>query len=69
VLEAHGKPELTIAYTLTPAGGGTELESDFAFRPTGVQKLVFALAQPLIRREIPKQFASLKAFCERPSAS
>jgi uncharacterized protein YndB with AHSA1/START domain len=69
VFEAHGKPELTIAYTLTPAGGGTDLASDFGFRPTGVQKLVFALAQPLIRREIPKQFASLKAFCERPSAS
>ena len=65
VLEAHGKPDLTIAYTLTPVGGGTDLESDFDFRPTGAQKVLFTLVGPLIRREIPKQFASLKAFCER----
>jgi len=64
VLEAHGKPDLTIAYTLTPAGDGTDLESDFEFRPTGAQKLLFTLVGPVIRREIPKQFAALKAFCE-----
>jgi hypothetical protein len=65
VLEAHGKPDLTIAYALTPAGGGTNLESDFDFRPTGAQKLLFTLVGPVIRREIPKQFAALKVFCER----
>ena len=65
VLEARGKPDLTIAYTLTPVAGGTDLDSHFDFRPTGAQKVVFALAGPLIRREIPKQFAALKAFCER----
>ena len=65
VLEARGKPDLEIAYSLTPAGDGTDLDSDFEFRPTGAQKLLFTLVQPLIRREIPKQFASLKAFCER----
>jgi uncharacterized protein YndB with AHSA1/START domain len=65
VLEAHGKPDLEIAYTLTPADGGTDLASDFDFRPTGAQKLLFALVGPVIRREIPKQFAALKAFCER----
>jgi uncharacterized protein YndB with AHSA1/START domain len=65
VLEAHGKPELTIAYTLTPVDGGSDLDSDFEFRPAGAQKLLFALVGPLIRREIPRQFASLKAFCER----
>src|SRR5689334_22812071 len=64
LLEAHGKPDLTIAYTLTPAGDGTDLESDFEFRPTGAQKLLFTLVGPVIRREIPKQFAALKAFCE-----
>jgi hypothetical protein len=63
VLEARGKPDLTIAYTLTPAGAGTDLDSDFDFRPAGAQKLLFALG-PVIRREIPKQFASLKSFCE-----
>ncbi len=64
VLEAHGKPDLTIAYTLTPADGGTDLHSDFTFHTNGLQTLVFAVAGPLIRREIPKQFASLKTFCE-----
>ena len=64
VLEARGKPDLTIAYTLTPAGGGTDLHSDFDFQPAGAQKLLFTLVGPLIRREIPKQFASLRAFCE-----
>ena len=67
VLEAHGKPELTISYALTPVDSGTELHSDFDFRPTGGQKLLFTLVGPLIRREIPKQFASLKSFCESSS--
>ena len=31
VFEASGKPDLTIACTLTPRGEGTELESDFDF--------------------------------------
>ena len=65
VLEASGKPDLTIAYTFTPTGDGTRLESDFDFRPTGALKLVFALLGPVIRRDVPKQFASLKALCER----
>jgi Polyketide cyclase / dehydrase and lipid transport len=64
MLEARGKPDLTIGYTLAPAGGGTDLHADFDFRPAGVQKAVFALVGPLVRREIPKQFAGLKAFCE-----
>jgi len=65
ILEAQGKPELTIAYILTPVDGGTSLDSEFDFRPTGAQKVVFALARPLISREITKQFAGLKALCER----
>jgi Polyketide cyclase / dehydrase and lipid transport len=65
VLEASGKPNLTIAYTLTSIDEGTDLQSNFDFRPKGAQKLLFALLAPVIRREVPKQFASLKAFCER----
>ena len=65
VLEASGKPDLTIAYTFTPTGDGTQLESDFDFRATGALKLVFALLGPVIRRDVGKQFASLKALCER----
>jgi uncharacterized protein YndB with AHSA1/START domain len=65
VLEASGKPDLTIAYRLTPTSDGTELESELDFRPRGWFKLLFALLAPLIRRDVPKQYGSLKALCER----
>jgi uncharacterized protein YndB with AHSA1/START domain len=62
--EATGQPDLTIAYTLTPTADGTDLESDLDFRPTGALKLLFSLLAPVIRRNVPKQYASLKALCE-----
>jgi len=65
VLEASGKPDLTIAYTFTPTGEGTDLVSDFDFRPSGVLKVLFPLLATVIRRDVPKQYASLKALCER----
>jgi hypothetical protein len=65
VFEASGKPDLTIACTFTPTGEGTELESDFDFRPRGALKVSFPLLAPVIRRDVPKQYASLKALCER----
>ena len=65
VVEASGKPDLTIAYTFTPTGEGTDLESVFDFRPRGVLRMLFPLLAPVIRRDVPKQYASLKALCER----
>ena len=65
VLEASGKPDLTIAYALTQKGDETELESDFDFRASGALKVLLPLLAPVIRRDVPKQFASLKVFCER----
>lgn len=65
VFEASGKPDLTIAYAFTPTGDGTELESDFDFRPRGALKVLFPVLAPVIRRDVPKQYASLKALCER----
>ena len=65
VFEASGKPDLTIASALTRRGDETELESDFDFRPRGVLKVLFPVLAPVIRRDVPKQFASLKALCER----
>jgi len=65
VLEASGKPDLTIAFALAPRGDETELESDFDFRPRGALKVLFPLLAPVIRRDVPKQFGSLKALCER----
>jgi len=65
VVEASGNPDLTIEYTFTPTGEGTDLQSDFDFRPRGALKVLFALLAPVIRRNVPKQYASLKALCER----
>ena len=69
VYEASGKPDLTIEYAFEPSGEGTELESDFDFRPKGALKLIFPLLAPIIRRDVPKQNASLKALCERRPSS
>ncbi len=65
VFEASGNPDLTVAYGLTPTADGTELESDFDFRPRGALKVLFFLLAPVIRRDVPKQYASLKNLCER----
>ncbi len=65
VFEARGKPDLTITYVLSPTADGTDLESELDFRPRGALKVLFALLAPVIRRDVPKQYASLKALCER----
>lgn len=65
VFEAKGKPDLTITYALAPTAGGTELGCELDFRPTGALKVLFFLLAPVIRRDAPKQYASLKALCER----
>ncbi len=65
VLEASGKPDLTITYALSPTSDGTELKSELDFRPRGALKLLFPLLAPVIRRDVPKQYGSLKALCER----
>jgi uncharacterized protein YndB with AHSA1/START domain len=63
-LEGSGNPDVTIAYTLTSTGEGTDLETNFDFRPRGALKVLFALLAPVIRRDVPKQYASLKRLCE-----
>jgi uncharacterized protein YndB with AHSA1/START domain len=65
VFEASGKPDLTITYALTPISDGTELASELDFRPTGAFKVLFGVLAPVIRRNVRKQHASLKALCER----
>ncbi|MGN6799350.1 MAG: SRPBCC family protein [Gaiellaceae bacterium] len=64
VFEAKGKPDLTITYAFAATADGTELESELDFRPTGALKALFFLLAPVIRRDVPKQYASLKALCE-----
>ena len=41
------------------------MDSDYDFRPRGALKVLFALLAPVIRRDVPRQQASLKALCER----
>jgi carbon monoxide dehydrogenase subunit G len=65
VVEASGKPDLTITYALRPISEGTELKSELDFRPRGSLKLLFSLLGPVIRRNVPKQYDSLKTLCER----
>jgi uncharacterized protein YndB with AHSA1/START domain len=65
VLEARGKPDLTITYALSPTADGTELSSELDFRPRGALTLLFSLLAPVIRRDVPKQYGSLKTLCER----
>ena len=65
VFEAKGKPDLTITYAVAPISDGTELRSELDFRPTGALKILFFLLAPVIRRDVPKQYASLKTLCER----
>jgi uncharacterized protein YndB with AHSA1/START domain len=65
VFEAKGKPDLTITYVLRPTDAGTELVGDLDFHPKGVLTVVFSVLKPVIRRNVKKQYASLKALCER----
>ena len=53
VFEASGNPDLTVAYALTPTDDGTELESDFDFRPKRHLRVLFLLLAPVIRRDVP----------------
>ena len=65
VFEATGNPDLTITYRLSPSSAGTELAGELFFRPRGANALLFALLSPVIRRNVRRQFASLKSLCER----
>ena len=66
VVQAKGKPDVAISYALSPTAGGTELKSELDFLPKGAAlKLLFTLLGPVIRRDVPKQYRSLKALCER----
>jgi hypothetical protein len=65
VFEGTGSPDVTITYRLTPLGSGTELSGELLFRPTGLYVALFTVLAPAIRRNVRKEFASLKALCER----
>ena len=68
VFEATGKPDVTITYKLTPSAAGTQLSGELIFRPKGLFVVLFGALAPVIRRNVRKQFASLKSLCERSAA-
>jgi len=65
VFAGAGTPDVTITYTLAPSATGTEVSSELDFRPKGLYVALFAVLAPVIRRNVRKEFASLKALCER----
>jgi hypothetical protein len=69
VFQATGKPDVTITYTLTPSAAGTQLSGELVFRPKGLLVGVFAALAPVIRRDVRRQFASLKTLCESSAAA
>ncbi len=55
--------DLTGSFTFAADSEGTML-AEFDFRPKGVIKLVFPLMTPLVRRDLRRQLASFRLFCE-----
>lgn len=68
VFEGAGKPDVTITYGLAPSATGTAVSGELLFRPRGLLVVLFAVLAPVIRRSVRKEFASLKALCERAAS-
>ncbi|MGI9622851.1 MAG: SRPBCC family protein [Acidimicrobiales bacterium] len=56
--------DLTVAFTFSESGSGTDVHGTFEPQPKGIMKLLFPLLRPLIRRNMAKQHQNMKAFCE-----
>jgi len=64
--EVTGKHlDITGSFSFATDGDGTGLDAEFDFRPRRAMKLLFPLMAPLVRRDLPRQLASFKSFCER----
>ena len=51
-------------FAFVDTDGATTLFLEFAPRPKGVMTVLFPLLKPLIRRDLVKQHAKFKDFCE-----
>ena len=56
--------EVAASFTFQAAPAGTDLVIEFEPAPKGVMKLLFPLLKPLIRRDLAKQHAKFKDYCE-----
>jgi hypothetical protein len=63
--EVTGKGmNITASFLFRPEGETVIVEERLDFKPKGPMKLLFPLMAPLVRRDLPKQGARFKAFCE-----
>jgi uncharacterized protein YndB with AHSA1/START domain len=64
--EVSGKQmEITASFRLRPSGSGTAMTAEWDMRPKGIYRLVFRATLAVVRRDLDRQTASFKAFCER----
>jgi carbon monoxide dehydrogenase subunit G len=66
VFEVTGKRlDITASFTISGVGeGGSHVVSQFDFRPKGMLKAMFPAMKGAIRKDLAKQSASFKQFCE-----
>jgi hypothetical protein len=66
VFEVTGKRlDITASFTIRRVGEGSHVVSEFDFRPKAVMKAMFPAMKGAIRKDLAKQSASFKQFCER----
>ena len=61
--------EIASAMQFVDSSGGTRLTGQFDLQPKGFMKLIMPLMAPAVRKDLPKQFASFKVFCESHAGS
>jgi Polyketide cyclase / dehydrase and lipid transport len=63
--DVSGAPmDITAAFRLRPSGAGTVMTAEWDMRPKGAFRFVFPLMGPVIRKDLNRQTARFKAFCE-----
>lgn len=66
VYDVTGKGmDITAEFQFSSDGAGTRMEERLDFRPKGAMRIMFALLAPAVRRDVQKQSARFKVFCER----
>jgi len=56
--------EIAAAMRFADSPDGTRLTGQFDLQPKGFMKLMLPLMAPAVRKDLPRQFASFKEFCE-----
>lgn len=56
--------DITATFRVSAHGPGSVVEGSFDFSPKGFMAAVFPLMKPMVRRDLERQSARFKAFCE-----